>query len=46
MSQVELKLITEENWREALTLAVDPAQQPFVAGVTPVAAIALAKSLY
>lgn len=44
MSSVELKSITEENWREALTLAVDPTQHPFVAGVTPVAAIALAKA--
>ncbi len=44
MSSVELKAITEENWRETLTLAVDPTQQPFVAGVTPVAAIALAKA--
>lgn len=44
MSAVELKPITEKNWREALTLAVDPTQQAFVANVMPVAAIALAKA--
>lgn len=37
MSQVELTPITEENWREALTLAVGPDPQDFVAGVRPVA---------
>lgn len=46
MSSVEIKAITEENCREALTLAVDPTQQHFMASVTPVAAIALAQSLY
>lgn len=44
MLQVEVKPITEENWREALTLAVAPDQEDFVAGVRPVAAIALAKA--
>lgn len=44
MSPVELKPITEENWREALTLAVGPDQQDFVSDVRPVAAIALAKA--
>jgi hypothetical protein len=44
MAQVELKSIAEDNWREALTLAVGPDQQDFVASVRPVAAIALAKA--
>ncbi len=41
---MELTPITEENWREALTLAVGPDQQDFVASVRPVTAIALAKT--
>lgn len=44
MSSVDLRPITEANWREALTLEVAAEQQPFAAGVTPIAAIALAKA--
>ena len=44
MSRVSLKLITSENWREALELSVDAQQQKFVAAVSPPVAIALAKA--
>ena len=44
MSRVSLKLITSENWREALELSVDAVQQKFVASVSPPVAIALAKA--
>jgi diamine N-acetyltransferase len=44
MSQVTLRKITAENWREALGLSVDEEQQRFVAAVTPPVAIALAKA--
>lgn len=44
MSQVILKKITSENWREAIELSVSVEQQRFVASVTPPAAIALAKA--
>ena len=44
MSQVRMKKITTENWREALELSVDTEQQKFVAAVTPPVAIALAKA--
>ncbi|MBD0383292.1 GNAT family N-acetyltransferase [Paenibacillus sedimenti] len=44
MSQVTLKRITSENWREALGLSVNVEQQEFVAAVTPPVAIALAKA--
>jgi diamine N-acetyltransferase len=44
MSRVSLKLITSENWREALELSVDAEQQKFVAAVSPPVAIALAKA--
>jgi diamine N-acetyltransferase len=44
MTPVELRPITKENWLEALSLGVDAAQRRFVAGVEPVAAIALAKA--
>ncbi|MDQ0112556.1 GNAT family N-acetyltransferase [Paenibacillus harenae] len=44
MSQVTLKRITSENWREALELSVNVEQQEFVAAVTPPVAIALAKA--
>lgn len=36
--------VTRANWREALTLAVAPEQQRFVAAVTPIAALGLAKA--
>lgn len=41
---ITLKLVDESNWRQALTLAVLPAQQHFVADHHPVVAIALAKA--
>src|SRR5258707_9873957 len=41
---ISLKEITRANWRQALTLAVKPEQQRFVADFAPVAAIALAKA--
>ena len=44
MTPLELRPITRENWLEALSLGVDPAQRSFVAGVEPVAAVALAKA--
>lgn len=44
MSQVNLKRITSENWREALRLSVNIEQRKFVAAVTPPVAIALAKA--
>ncbi|MFD0770180.1 GNAT family N-acetyltransferase [Bacillus sp. CGMCC 1.60114] len=44
MSQVSLKKITSENWREALGLSVNIEQQEFVASITPPVAIALAKA--
>ncbi|KQL48506.1 GCN5 family acetyltransferase [Brevibacillus choshinensis] len=44
MSQITLKRITSENWREAIGLSVTVEQQEFVAAVTPPAAIALAKA--
>ncbi len=36
--------VTRANWREALTLAVAPEQQRFVADVAPIAALGLAKA--
>ncbi|MGM0851386.1 MAG: GNAT family N-acetyltransferase [Bacillota bacterium] len=44
MSFIELKIITSENWREALKLSVHEEQQKFVASVNPPVAIALAKA--
>ncbi len=44
MDGVELRDVTRENWRRALTLAVSPEQQRFVSDITPVAALALAKA--
>jgi diamine N-acetyltransferase len=44
MSNVELKIITSDNWREALELSVHAEQQKFVASVNPPVAIALAKA--
>lgn len=41
---ITLREVREDNWREALTLAVRPEQQRFVADHTPIAAIALAKA--
>jgi diamine N-acetyltransferase len=42
--RVSLCEVTDENWREALALAVHPKQQRFVADHAPIAAIALAKA--
>src|SRR5215472_8898728 len=39
-----IREVTRENWRAALRLAVHPDQQRFIAGVVPIAAIALAKA--
>lgn len=44
MSEICIKLITSDNWREALELSVHDAQQRFVASVNPPVAIALAKA--
>ena len=42
--EVTLRAVTDENWREALTLTVRPEQQRFVADYAPIAALALAKA--
>src|SRR5215469_16155614 len=39
-----IREVTRENWQTALRLAVHPDQQRFIAGVVPIAAIALAKA--
>jgi len=44
MESVSLRAVTQENWQATLGLAVHPDQQRFVAGYTPIAAIALAKA--
>jgi diamine N-acetyltransferase len=44
MSDISIHDVTRENWRVALTLAVYPDQQRFIADSTPIAAIALAKA--
>lgn len=44
MSNIEIKLISSDNWREALKLSVYDEQQKFVASVNPPVAIALAKA--
>lgn len=44
MSDIELKIITSDNWREALELSVHEEQQKFVASAHPPVAIALAKA--
>lgn len=41
---VELREVTQANWREALRLAVYPDQQRFIAEYAPIVAIALAKA--
>ena len=41
---VELREVTQANWREALSLAVSPDQQHFVAEHAPIVAVALAKA--
>ena len=44
MPEITMREVTRENWQEALSLAVHPAQQHFVADYVPIAAIALAKA--
>ncbi|MFJ5763147.1 GNAT family N-acetyltransferase [Neobacillus sp. NPDC093182] len=44
MSNIAIKLISSDNWREALELSVHDEQQKFVASVSPPVAIALAKA--
>ena len=44
MTGITLREVDRNNWRSALTLKVQPAQQRFVSEVIPVAAIALAKA--
>jgi diamine N-acetyltransferase len=41
---IELRAVTQANWREALRLAVSPDQQRFVAEYAPIVAVALAKA--
>jgi diamine N-acetyltransferase len=41
---IELRAVTQANWREALRLAVAPDQQRFVSEYTPIVAVALAKA--
>lgn len=42
--EVELREVTQANWREALRLAVHPDQQRFIAEYAPIVAVALAKA--
>ncbi len=44
MNKLSLQVVTEENWRATLGLAVFPEQQRFIAEHVPIAAIALAKA--
>jgi diamine N-acetyltransferase len=44
MTNVTLKQITRDNWREAIALSVHPDQERFVAGMSPPVALALAKA--
>ncbi|MEH7111744.1 hypothetical protein V7124_05090 [Neobacillus niacini] len=44
MSEICIRLISSDNWREALELSVHDEQQRFVASVNPPVAIALAKA--
>ena len=41
---IELREVTQANWREALRLAVSPDQQRFIAEYAPIVAVALAKA--
>lgn len=41
---IELREVTQANWREALRLSVFPDQQRFIAEYTPIVAVALAKA--
>ncbi len=44
MENVTLRDITQENWRDALRLTVQPDQQRFISEYTPIVALALAKA--
>jgi diamine N-acetyltransferase len=44
MSGICIKLISSDNWREALELSVHDEQQKFVASINSPVAIALAKA--
>ncbi len=44
MNELSLREVTQENWREALRLAVLSEQQRFIADYVPIASIALAKA--
>ena len=44
MIPISIQDVTRQNWRTALTLAVFPDQQRFIAEYTPIVAIALAKA--
>ncbi|MGD6849275.1 N-acetyltransferase [Rossellomorea aquimaris] len=44
MSDISIKLISADNWREALELSVHDEQLKFVASIHPPVAIALAKA--
>ncbi|MFP7296894.1 GNAT family N-acetyltransferase [Neobacillus niacini] len=44
MSDISIRLISSDNWREALELSVYDEQQKFVASINPPVAIALAKA--
>lgn len=44
MAEICIRLISSENWREALELSVHDEQQKFVASINPPVAIALAKA--
>jgi diamine N-acetyltransferase len=41
---IELREVTQANWREALRLAVFPDQQRFIAEYAPIVAVAFAKA--
>jgi diamine N-acetyltransferase len=44
MPEITMREVTRENWQDALRLAVQPAQQRFIADFIPIASIALAKA--
>ncbi|MGM0853490.1 MAG: GNAT family N-acetyltransferase [Bacillota bacterium] len=44
MSEINIKLISSDNWRDALELSVHDEQEKFVASIHPPVAIALAKA--
>ncbi len=44
MQRIDIRAVTDANWRETLKLAVRPEQQRFISDYAPIAAIALAKA--